>query len=119
MGWLQRFCRSYSEHEMGDRRKDSVYRTAEITQTIRREGPEVDDFDETVCHFPQDGNGIIQHYKDFKITDEPYHLLVKFDVFCHGPALKYYLPQEFIDTPEGEEIIKMAKDVLKASNYQI
>jgi hypothetical protein len=30
---------------------------------IRGEGPECDDFDETVCNFFQDGNGIIENYK--------------------------------------------------------
>ncbi len=89
---------------------------------IRGEGPEVDDFDETTCNFFQDGNGIIQNYKDFGLTDKQYHLLVnfrdEFDAFCHGPALKHYLPQEFIDTPEWARIMDLAKDVLKAFNYQ-
>lgn len=85
---------------------------------IRGEGPEVDDFDETVCNFFQDGNGIIQNYKDFGLTDQQYQLLVKFrdefDAFCRGPALEHYLPQEFIDTPEWIRIMDLAKDVLKA-----
>jgi len=88
---------------------------------IRGEGPEVDDFDETVCNFSQDGNGIIQNYKDFGVTDKQYHLLVKFrdefDAFRRGPALEYYRPQEFIDTPEWSRIMNLAKDVLKAFNY--
>lgn len=89
---------------------------------IRGEGLEVDDFDETVCNFFQDGNGIIQNYKDFGITDKQYYLLVKFrdefDAFRRGPALKYYLPQEFIDTPEWGKVTEMAKEVLKAFNYR-
>jgi hypothetical protein len=89
---------------------------------VRGEGPEIDDFDETVCNFFQDGNGIIQNYKDFGITDEQYHLLVEFrdefEAFCHGPAQRYYLPQEFIDTPEWNKITEMAKEVLKAFNYK-
>ena len=89
---------------------------------IRGDGPEVDDFDETVCNFFHDGNDIIQNYRDFEITDQQYHFLVKFrdafDAFCRGPALKYYLPQDFIDTPEWEKITEMAKEVLKAFNYQ-
>ena len=89
---------------------------------IRGEGPEVDDFDETVCNFFQDGNGIIQNYKDFEITDKQYLLLVKFrdefDAFRRGPALKYYFPQEFIDTPEWGKVTEMAKEVLKAFNYK-
>ena len=88
---------------------------------IRGEGPEVDDFDETVCDFFGDGDPIIENYKDFEITDRQYHLLVKFrdefDAFCRGPALEYYLPQLFIDTPEWEKITEMAKEVLKAFNF--
>lgn len=89
---------------------------------ILGKGPEVDDFDETVCNFFQDGNGIIQNYKDFEVTDIQYHLLVKFrdefEAFCRGPALRYYLPQEFIDTPEWARIMEMAKEVLEAFNYR-
>lgn len=45
---------------------------------LRGEGPEVDDFDETVCHFSQEANGIIANYKDFGITEVQYRLLKKF-----------------------------------------
>lgn len=89
---------------------------------IRGEGPEVDDFDETCCNFFGDGDPLIENYKDFGLTDKQYHLLVKFrdefDAFCYGPALKHYLPEEFIDTPEWARIMEMAKEVLKAFNYQ-
>jgi len=89
---------------------------------IRGEGSEVDDFDETTCNFFQDGNGVIKNYQDFGLTDEQYHLLVKFrdefNVFCNGAALKHYLPEKFIDTPEWERIMNLAKDVLKAFSYQ-
>lgn len=89
---------------------------------IRGEGPEVDDFDETVCNFFQDGNGVIQNYQDFGITKNQHQKLVKFrdkfNEFCRGPALSYYLPEKFIDTPEWEKIMRMAKEVLKAFNYR-
>ncbi|MEM6807541.1 MAG: hypothetical protein AAF696_39450, partial [Bacteroidota bacterium] len=89
---------------------------------IRGEGPEVDDFDETTCNFFQDGNGVIQNYKDFGLTDKQYQMLAKlrdeFDAFCSGLGLKHYLPENFIDTPEWKQIINSAKDVLKAFNFQ-
>lgn len=89
---------------------------------IRGEGPECDDFDETVCYFFDLGEPILKKYKEYGITDSQYHLLLKFrnefDAFCRGPALKYYLPQEFIDIPEWGKIMEMAKEVLKAFNYQ-
>ncbi|VHO02395.1 hypothetical protein [Candidatus Rhabdochlamydia sp. T3358] len=88
---------------------------------IRGVGPECDDFDETVCNFFGDGNPLIENYKDFGITESQYHLLVKFrdefNDFCRGPALEYYLPQLFIDTPEWGKIMEMAKEVLKAFNF--
>jgi len=89
---------------------------------IRGEGPEVDDFDETTCNFFQDGNGVIQNYKDFGLTDKQHQMLAKFrdefDAFCSGPALKHYLPENFIDTPEWERIMSLAKEVLKAFDYK-
>lgn len=89
---------------------------------IRGEGPECDDFDETMCNFFQDGDGIINNYKDFNITSEQYEILLKFrnelDAFRQGPALKYYLPELFINTLEWIAITKRAKEVLKTFNYK-
>ncbi len=88
---------------------------------IRGEGPECDDFTETVCHFFDDGDPILKKYKEFNISEDQYHLLSKFrddfDAFVTGPTLGY-LPEEFIDTPEWKKIMKMAEEVLKAFNYQ-
>jgi hypothetical protein len=88
---------------------------------ILGKGPEVDDFDETVCNFFGDGDPLIENYKDFGITENQYQLLKKFrdkfNDFCRGPALIYYLPQLFINTPEWEEITEMAKEVLKAFKF--
>ncbi len=88
---------------------------------IRGEGPECDDFTETVCHFFDDGDPIINNYKNYGISDGQYHLLVNFrnnfEAFCDGPGLEYYLPQNFIDTPEWSKIMEEAKEVLVAFNY--
>ena len=35
---------------------------------IRAEGPECDNFDETVCHFFDDGEPILKEYKAYGIT---------------------------------------------------
>jgi len=85
---------------------------------IRGEGPECDDFTETVCHFFDDGDPIIENYKDFEITDSQYVLLTKFRDEFRGFSRKYDFPQEFIDTPEWAKIMKLAKEILKAFNYQ-
>lgn len=80
---------------------------------IRGEGPEVDDFDETVCHFSQEGDGIIDKYKDFGLTENQCQALKKF----RGQFKAFYdehdLPEEFINTPEWERIMEMAKEVLR------
>ena len=86
------------------------------------EGPEVEDFDEAVCNFFQDANGVIQDYKKFGLNAQQYEILAQFrdliDAFCKGTALSYHMPENFIDTPEWEKIMNSAKDVLKAFNYQ-
>ena len=85
---------------------------------IRGEGPEVDDFDETVCHFFQEGDSILDEYKDFGITEIQHTLLKKFrDEFENFP-MRHDWPGKFIDTPEWEKIISLAKDVLDAFQYQ-
>jgi len=85
---------------------------------IKGEGPECDDFDETVCDFFGDSDSIIKNYKDFGITEHQHLLLKKFHTsfkrFCH----ENNYPEEFIDTPEWNNIINMAQEVLIAFNYQ-
>ena len=87
---------------------------------VRGEGPEIDDFDETVCHFFDDGDPILKKYKEYNISENQHKLLIqfrkKFEDFVDGD--RPYLPEEFIDTPEWELIMNFAKDVLKAFNYQ-
>jgi len=85
---------------------------------IRGEGPECDDFDETCCNFFGDGDPIIENYKDFGITDSQHRLLVQFRDKFRAFSDENNWPQEFIDTPEWEKIMEMAKEVLKAFNYR-
>ena len=89
----------------------------QIRVWICGEGSECDDFTETVCHFGQEGDGIIEDYKDFGLTDAQLQLLTKFRDAFEAFADENDLPQEFIDTPEWETIMMMAKEVLKAFNY--
>ena len=83
---------------------------------IRGEGPEVDDFDETICSFFDDGDPILERYKEYGITESQYQLLIKFrnvfEKFIDGP--RPYLPQDFIDTLEWARIMEMANEVLVA-----
>jgi hypothetical protein len=85
---------------------------------IRGEGPEVDDFDETVCYFFQIGDGILDEYKDFGISEDQYQILKKFRNEFEIFSDENDWPQNFIDTPEWARIMEMAKEVLKAFNYK-
>jgi hypothetical protein len=76
------------------------------------------DFDEAVCQFADIGDPILENYQDFGITDDQYQILRKlrdkFGVFWEENGW----PPEFIDTPEWNEIIEMAKAVLAAFSFQ-
>lgn len=85
---------------------------------ILGEGPEVDDFDETYCHFTQEAEGIIENYRDFDVTEDQVKLLTKFQEKLESFSDENYLPEEFIDTPEWDKITKMAKEVLEAFDYK-
>ena len=84
---------------------------------IEGNGPECDDFDETTCYFFDMGDPILDDYKNFGITDEQYNILVKFRDEFEKFSRTHDLPQEFINSPEWEKIMKMAKEVLDAFNY--
>ncbi len=89
---------------------------------IRGQGEEVDDFDETVCHFFDDGDPILKNYKSYPISENQYKVLCKFRSkfkgFSDRTGVEYYLPELFIDTPEWEEVVNSAKQVLKAFSYK-
>lgn len=85
---------------------------------VKGEGPEVDDFDDTVCDFFGECDPILESYKDFGITDNQYELLIKFCDEFRKFSKKRDLPPDFLDFPEWEKIMKMAKEVLKVFNYQ-
>lgn len=85
---------------------------------IRGEGPEVDDLDETCCSFFGDGDPLLKNYKDFGLTESQYYLLRKFRDKFRSFSNENNHPQEFIDTPEWEKIMNLAKEVLEAFNYQ-
>lgn len=85
---------------------------------IRGEGPECDDFDETVCHFSQEGDGIIEKYKDFGLTKHQCQILKKFRDKFETFWKENDLPEKFIDTPEWANIMDSAKKVLEAFNFK-
>lgn len=85
---------------------------------ILGEGPEVDDFDETCRNFFGEGDPILQNYKEFGLTESQYLILKKFRDSLRVFSNKNYWPPEFIDTMEWARIMDLAKDVLKAFNFQ-
>lgn len=85
---------------------------------IRGEGPEVDDFDETRCFFFDDGDPLLENYKAFGLSETQYHLLKKFRDKFRIFSDKHNWPPEFIDTPEWDQITRMAKEVLVAFDYK-
>jgi hypothetical protein len=82
---------------------------------IRGEPPGTD-FDETVNNYSLDAEGILEHYKDFKITEIEFQILKKFDERFRDFYRRNNWPQRFIDTPEWGKITEMAKEILKEFN---
>jgi hypothetical protein len=78
---------------------------------------EAADFDEAVCHFFDEGDSILENYKDFGITEDQYRLLKKLRDEFRIFADENDWPPEFIDTPKWAGIMDLAKDVLKAFKY--
>jgi hypothetical protein len=76
------------------------------------------DFDETINNYFLEAEGILEHYKDFWITDSQYQILKKFRDKFEVFANDNHFPHKFIDTPKWNEITEMAKEVLKAFNYR-
>ena len=85
---------------------------------IKGHGPECDDFTETVCDFFDLGEYIFDNYKGYPITEQQQKLLDKFRKEFKAFSEKNDFPEEFIETPEWERIMNLAKEVLKAFNYQ-
>jgi len=79
---------------------------------INGEGPEVDDFDETVCYFFQGIDDIIDKYREFKLTEAQCQVLKLFRNEFEKFSDDNNFPYLFIDTPEWTRITEMAKDVL-------
>src|SRR5689334_13605030 len=78
---------------------------------IRAEGLEVDDFTETACSFFDNGDPVLNAYKKCGLTENQYQILKKFRDQFKAFSKKHNHEPEFIDTPEWEEIMKMAKEV--------
>lgn len=100
----------------------NIYRISDKEYQIRvwieGRGPECHDFDEAVNEFSGDIDPILENYQDYGVSQTQYHLLKNFrDQFDAFQKINYW-PPEFIDSPEWAKIMDLAKDVLKAFNFQ-
>jgi hypothetical protein len=85
---------------------------------IEGAGPECHDFDEAVNDFFGDGDPILKNYQDYGLSQPQYQILKTFRDEFRIFADKNDFPEVFIDTSEWAKIVELAKDVLKAFNYQ-
>jgi len=73
-----------------------------------------------VCDFFDDCEPIIQNHQNYGISIKQYQILIelydKFDQFMESHYPNF--GKEFIDTPEWDHIVEMAKEVLKAFDYK-
>ena len=83
---------------------------------IGGEGP--NDFDETTCHFFDNGDPVLREYKLCDITESQYQILKEFRDKFRAFSDEHNYEPTFIDTPEWDEITKMAKKVLQAFDFQ-
>lgn len=91
---------------------------------VRAEGPECEDIDDSLCDFFDDGDPILEEYRDFGITETQYKSLMtlreKLDNFIdkHGVFSSEKSTENLIKLPGWKEIREMSKNVLKLFNYQ-
>jgi len=83
---------------------------------VEGKGPEMDFFEDAACDFFQEAEGILECYDAFGLTKEQYQALKTFSDKFHIFSRANDFPRFFIDTPEWDEITKMAKEVLKIFN---
>ena len=88
---------------------------------IKGQGPECEDFDEFVTYFLHESRAVLEEYRNFEITDTQCSLLKKFEdeVRSFIPISRQdYFPELFLKRPEWKKLVGMAKEILKAFNYQ-
>lgn len=85
---------------------------------IRGEGPECDDFTEAVCDFFDLEEPIFEDTSAYGLTEQQKKLIIEFRRKFREFSNNHDFPEEFIDSPEWNEIVEMAKEVLKEFDYE-
>ncbi len=81
-------------------------------------GEAPNDFDETACYFFDNGDPVLNEYEKCGITKTQYQSLKQFRDKFENFSDKHSYEPLFIDTPEWNEIVEEAKQVLKAFDYK-
>ena len=76
------------------------------------------DYDETINLYSEIGDPLLENHKNFGITEDQYQVMKKFREKFEAFWEENHWPPDFIDTPEWDEIVSMAKEVLAAFNYE-
>ena len=84
---------------------------------IKGEGPECDDFDETICLYFDIGNPALEDYKELNISESQYGLLKKFHEELRKFSDENDEPKQFISTNAWKKITEKAAEILKAFNF--
>jgi len=104
-----------------DRLLSTIYDISDIEYQkrvwIRGEGPEVDDFEETINYFFDDTEFVCKDYKAYGVSENQYQLLIKFRDAFDTFRDDYHYPLDFIDTYEWKKIMSMAREVTEAFHY--
>ncbi len=87
---------------------------------IRGEGPECDDYTESICHFFDDGDPIISNYEGYEITKRQLDSLIKLReaVQDFNSSVRFELGPDFLYSAEWINITLMAQQVLQVFGYQ-
>ena len=88
---------------------------------VRGEGPECDDYTESICHFFDDGDPVIANHRDYGINDHQLRLLTKLreSVQYFNSTIRFDLGPDFLNSSEWIRITLMARDVLRAFHYPL
>jgi hypothetical protein len=78
-----------------------------------------EDDDDTICDFFVMCDFILEKYKDLGITEAQHQILEKFRDKCKSFSDENGWPPAFIASPELREIMEMAREVLKAFDYDV
>jgi hypothetical protein len=87
---------------------------------VRAEGPECNDIDDAVCDFFDDGNPILEKYKEYGITECQYKLLMelysklRFFTDTFGVYSSVKSTEQLIKLPKWQEIRDISKKVIKS-----